>query len=297
MLLQIFNVIAPVFIVAGIGYAWYRRGLPFDNATIGGLVMTVGAPCLVFSSLTGIDVDAQAFRTVAAAAAACIVGMLLIGALTLKLAGMPLRVYLPTLVQPNTGNMGLPLTFMAFGEAGLALGVCFYAVNSVSQYTLGLALASGAFEPARLLRQPVIWALLAALLARAEPGAVPLFVSATAELLAGFVIPAMLLMLGTSIARLKLAGFARPAAMAVLRVLGGVALGYALVWLLDLEGIAAGVVIIQSAMPAAVFNIVFAEQFDNEPEQVAGVILLSTLLSFVTLPLLVAFALSQAAGS
>jgi predicted permease len=45
-------------------------------------------------------------------------------------------------------------------------------------------------------------------------------------------------------------------------------------------------------MPAAVFNYVFAERFDREPDKVAAVILLSTLLSVASLPLLVGVALS-----
>jgi hypothetical protein len=47
-----------------------------------------------------------------------------------------------------------------------------------------------------------------------------------------------------------------------------------------------GVLVIQAAMPVAVFNYLFAQYFKREPEQVAGMVVLSTAASFLTLPLL-----------
>ena len=74
----------------------------------------------------------------------------------------------------------------------------------------------------------------------------------------------------------------------------GPMVGLGVIWLLGLEGLAAGVVLLQAAMPAAVFNYVFAERNGRSPEQVAGAVLASTVLSMLTLPLLVAGALSLA---
>ena len=44
--------VAPVFVIAGIGFAWVKREQPFDNDTVSALVMYIGSPCLIFSSLT-----------------------------------------------------------------------------------------------------------------------------------------------------------------------------------------------------------------------------------------------------
>jgi malate permease and related proteins len=46
------------------------------------------------------------------------------------------------------------------------------------------------------------------------------------------------------------------------------------------------VLAIQSAMPVAVFNYLFAQLYRREPAEVAGMIVISTLISFVTLPAL-----------
>ena len=291
MLSQIFSVIAPVFLIAGIGFLWARRGMPFDNQTISSLVMNAGSPCLVFSSLTRIDLAGSAFTSVLLASIGILLGALILGAALLWILRLPMRTFLPSLVHPNTGNMGLPLALMAFGDTGLALGISYFFVNSVSQYTLGLAISSGTFSPMQLVRQPIIWAVALALLVRETDIAVPVFLANTTQIVGGLVIPAMLLMLGNSLASLKVAGLGTAAIIAVARLALGFGLGLAMISLLDLEHDVAGVVIMQATMPAAVFNYIFAERYGRQPEQVAAVILISTVLSFLTLPALVAFAL------
>ncbi len=292
MLSQIFSVIAPVFLIAGIGFLWAKRGMPFDNTTISNLVMNVGSPCLVFSSLTSIHLAGSAFTSVLMAAVGILIGALVLGAGLLILLRQPMRTFLPSLVHPNTGNMGLPLALMAFGDTGLALGISYFFINSVSQYTLGLTISSGRFSPALLIRQPIIWSVAFALLVREADVAVPEFLANTTRIAGGLVIPAMLLMLGNSLASLKIDGLGIASVIAVARLALGFGLGLAMIHLLHLEHDVAGVVIMQATMPAAVFNYVFAERYGQQPEKVAAVILVSTVVSFLTLPALVAFAIN-----
>lgn len=292
MLSQTFSVIAPVFLIAGIGFLWAKRGMPFDNTTISSLVMNVGSPCLVFSSLTSIHLEGSAFTSVLMAAVGILIGALVLGAGLLILLRQPMRTFLPALVHPNTGNMGLPLTLMAFGDTGLALGISYFFVNSVSQYTLGLTISSGRFSPAQLIRQPIIWSVAFALLVREADVAVPEFLANTTRIAGGLVIPAMLLMLGNSLASLKIDGLGIASVIAVARLALGFGLGLAMIHLLHLEHDVAGVVIMQATMPVAVFNYVFAERYGQQPEKVAAVILVSTVISFLTLPALVAFAIN-----
>ena len=72
----------------------------------------------------------------------------------------------------------------------------------------------------------------------------------------------------------------------------GLALGLTAIAVFDLSGPVAGVVLLQSTMPAAVFNFVFAERYNRDPDKVAAVILQSTLMAVLTLPLLVAWAIT-----
>src|SRR5262249_33885910 len=102
-----------------------------------------------------------------------------------------------------------------------------------------------------------------------------------------------LLSLGTSLTRLKLTGVARGFGFSLFRLAGGFAAALTVTTLFHLEGAARGAVLIQSSMPAAVFNYFFALRFNNRPDEVAAIVFISTIASFLTLPLLMAFVLSN----
>ena len=114
MIYEVISVIAPVFIIACIGYFWVQRSLPFDNATISSLVMYVGSPCLVYTSLTNNQAATDELGLMAIAAISVILSGLLLGWIFLKIVGWKTTTYLPALIHPNCGNMGLPLVLLAF---------------------------------------------------------------------------------------------------------------------------------------------------------------------------------------
>ena len=292
MLQAVLTVVTPVFLIAALGFVWIRREQPFDNHTISSLVMYLGSPCLIYSSLTTHAPSLPVLAEVAGAAVFVLVCSVAAALLFLRVVGWPVATYLPSLVQPNGGNMGLPVALLAFGETGLALGMAYFFVLSVSQYTLGLAVSSGTFQPSQLLKQPVIWAVVVVLTVLTTGYTPPRWFDETTRLLGGLTIPAMLLMLGTSLARLNVTDVGETLTIAVLRLLLGLALGYSAILIFDLSGVVAGIVLLQSTMPAAVFNYVFAERYQRNPDKVAAVILQSTLISVVTLPLLVAWAMT-----
>ena len=292
MISEVLTVIAPVFIIAGLGYFWVKRELPFDNATISSLVMYVGSPCLIYSALTSNAAETAALGTMGASAFLVILMSLIFSWVFLKIAGWKLTTYLPALIHPNCGNMGLPLVLLAFGQEGLALGMAYFFVNSISQYTLGMAISSGQFDIRQLMKQPIIWAVIFVLTVILGDFQMPKWFNSTTSILAGLTIPAMLIMLGTSLANLNVASLKETLTISFLRILLGLGLGLLVIEMLSLSGIMAGIVLLQSAMPSAVFNYVFADRFNRESDKVAAVILQSTLISALSLPLLVAWVIS-----
>ena len=292
MISEVLTVIAPVFIIAGLGYFWVKHELPFDNATISSLVMYVGSPCLIYSALTSNAAETAALGTMGASAFLVILMSLIFSWVFLKIAGWKLTTYLPALIHPNCGNMGLPLVLLAFGQEGLALGMAYFFVNSISQYTLGMAISSGHFDIRQLMKQPIIWAVIFVLTVILGVFQMPKWFNSTTSILAGLTIPAMLIMLGTSLANLNIASLKETLTISFLRILLGLGLGLLVIEMLSLSGIMAGIVLLQSAMPSAVFNYIFADRFNRESDKVAAVILQSTLISALSLPLLVAWVIS-----
>ena len=101
-------------------------------------------------------------------------------------------------------------------------------------------------------------------------------------------IPAQLVALGLALSRLRVTSLGRSVALAMLRLAAGAAVGWAVAEAFSLGPVASAVVILQSAMPVAVSSYLFAQMYNREPEEVAGMVLVSTILSFATLPLLLA---------
>ncbi|EWY37221.1 permease [Skermanella stibiiresistens SB22] len=284
LLSGMFAVIAPVFVVAALGFGWARAKLPYDSAFITTFAINVSTPCLVFSALTRMHIGGDQLWTMAVASVACIVLPGLISLPILLAARVPWRVYIPALSFPNCGNLGLPICLFAFGERGLSLGVMFFAAMAVGQFTIGPAIAAGRFNLKRLISTPVIYSVALALTAQLTETAVPKWISNTTGLMGNCAVPLMLFSLGVALARLRFAGTSRAITLSALRIVLGAAVGFGVSWAMDLDHLTRGVVILQSAMPVAVFNYLWALRYDNSPEEVAAMVLGSTALAFLVLP-------------
>jgi hypothetical protein len=291
MLADLFSVLAPVFVTAGIGFAWIKAGRTLDTNQFTPIIVFVGSPCLVFSTLMESGVDIGLLGQIAGIAILAHAAALTMGFLALKAGGYPLRAFLPSLMLPNTGNMGLPLCLFAFGDIGLALGIAYFTISALLQFTVGISIAAGGMSVKRALSTPHIYVVSLAVLLLWAGTTLPEWVSNTVHLIGQFTIPLMLLFLGVSLARLTVQGVGRAVILSVVRIGGGLAVGVLLVWAFGLTGPAAGVVLIQSSMPVAVFNYLFAQYYDNSPAEVAGLVVVSTAISFATLPFLLAFVL------
>ena len=286
LLIDIAAVIAPIFVIAGVGFAWGRSGRKFDTGMIGMLTVNFGVPSLILSTLTSLQVSLATFGAVAGLFALALAINAIVAAGILRLMRVDVAGFLPGTVFPNNGNMGLPLCLFAFGDEGLALGISVFVVGSIVNFTVGMAMASGRWAAKDVARTPTPWVVLVALAFLATGTNPPDWLANTARILGGMSIPLMLLALGVSLSRLKVQSVGRSVTLAVLRLGTGFAVALLIVWLFDLEGATRGVLILQCSMPAAVVNYIIAARFDRAPGEVAGLVVASTTISFATLPFL-----------
>lgn len=296
MLLTLLPILAPVFIATAIGFIWARSGAEYSSDFIGRLVMTVGTPCLLISSMANTEVELSSIARVALAAALVMAATGVMGYALLRFKGLDVATYLPPLVLPNNGNMGLPVCLFAFGEQGLALALGYFLVMMFITFTVGLAVAAGGqgWRPMckAVLSQPVLWAMLITLAMLLTDRDLPLWLSNTLELLGGFAIPLMMLTLGVSLARLKINKLKRSLLFSALRIGGGLAVAYAVCLLLGLSGPERGVVLLQSAMPVAVFTYILSLRYERDHQEVAAMVVTSTVMAFVALPGILVWVLS-----
>lgn len=288
---EVFSVIAPLVVLAGAGWLWAARGKPFQVDQVSLLVTNFGTPCLVMHSLLVAEVDRAMIGTMALATLVAMAAFMAINAAVLRLMNLSVRNYVAGLTFPNAGNAGLSLSLFAYGQPGLALGIIFFAVSSLGNFTVGQSILAGRGNLGTVLRSPMIWAVLigvAGNLLQVQP---PLWVMRSLQVAGGIAIPLMLFTLGVSLATLKVNDLRRGLVLSALRLLAGLGAGFGLSWLLGLEGMARGVFIIQCAMPVAVVNYIFAVRYNRDPQTMASLVVISTLLSFATLPALLALVL------
>ncbi|MEH6616650.1 MAG: AEC family transporter [Porticoccus sp.] len=291
MLFELWNVIAPVLVCTAIGVFWGRSSTPYAAEFVSRAVMNIGAPCLVISAISQAEISGQGFAQVALAASLIFIGTAALAVLVIRYSGGDIRSLLSAVVFPNNGNMGLPLCLFAFGEEGLALALAFFLVQMTALMTGGVALMSrantGLVPMLRdLAKQPLIYSIVVALWLLSSDTTLPLWIDSTVELLAGFTIPLMLITLGVSLSNLTTTGWWRSIGFSVLRIGGGLVFAWIVVSLLGLTGTVKNVVFLQSIMPAAVFNYLLALKFDRDPNAVAGIVVASTVMALVAVPLL-----------
>ena len=284
-------VIAPVFLVSSVGFIWGRLQQPFDHSFVTKIVTNVGAPALVFVTLVQSPFPLADLGRMGAASLSCLIVFAVVAGLGLHLAGLSQRIFLPSLVFPNIGNMGLPVCLYAFGPRGLALAMINFTVVTICQFSFGPAIAQGEISLGRLLRVPFLYAAILAVGAAQIGVAVPQWLLNTLTLIGNVTIPLMLMGLGAALSQFAARDKKRQFILSAARIGLGLGGSFAVATAFGLTGAERGVIIIQGAMPTAVFNYLFARMYDNDPDEIAGLVLLSTLLGYLCLPFILALAM------
>src|SRR5690606_37458392 len=237
MVYELFSILAPIVISVGIGFFWGKSGTDYPADFISRIVMYVGTPCLIVGAMARVEVDAAIMGEVMLATAVTMAAMGVAAWILLRLLKLDIPAYLPPLIFPNNGNMGLPLCLFAFGELGLALALGSFMVMMIATFTVGLMIVSAGGWSDRLkdmARQPVIYAMAIALAMLITGSKLPLWLDNTATLIGGFAIPLMTITLGVSLSTMKIATWRRSLGFSVMRIYGGLGLAWIACWALDI---------------------------------------------------------------
>jgi len=303
LVLQILeNVIAPVFIIIVTGFV-IRRLTSIETGSLSEIILYAFTPCLVFTEIIqsslGVRTWAEiSFITVATALVMMCVSWSIGKALGLGKKSMSAFVLSTSLV--NTGNYGLPVNLLAFGQTGLELAVVYFVVSSVLSYTLGVFIASHGTQSLKeslrsVMRLPHIYAVFAAFAVRLLGVAVPEPVLQPLNLMGQATIPAMLVVLGMELAQPALkpnsVDWPLVSLSSALKLLFPIIPVILLSTLIGFGGLGRNVTLVQACMPTAVLAVIFTVKFKGDSQFVTKVIILSTLMSIVTLTLLLSFIL------
>lgn len=275
----------PVLICTAIGMGWGYRNIPYPLGFVSTLVTVVAIPGLVFHTLVTTRLAPQHILSVALAATCGIAVMGVISAVLLRLFGLPVRPLVTTSTFPNAGNLGLPLSELAFGDTGLSVAVAFFAVCSFLQHTVGVHIVASSARVKGSLFSPVMIAAVLAVVLRALDITVPVWALESRRLLGSLTVPLMLISLGYTLVTISHGGIRQGAYVGMIRLLVGLVGGTLVINILDQPPDIARATLLQMMMPVAVINYMYAERFTDRGDTAAGAVLSSTAVFLLLCPL------------
>jgi predicted permease len=287
----VIQIVAPVFLLGAIGFGWVRMGFEYHVDFVTRLGINLAVPALVFTALMKSPVDPQALGalTLAAIVAHVAIGLLL--AIGLWFAGLSLRTFLAPMTFGNTGNLGLPLASLSFGQAGLGYGVVILAVTSILSFSIGVWVVAGGGSLRKILTQPLVIATILGAVFLSQGWQTPQVLTNALELLGQMAIPLMLITLGVAVARITPAHVMQAVGLSLVKLAVCATVGFGVAQIFALEHAAYGVLVLQMCTPVGVSSYLLAEKFSADGDTVAGLVVVSTLMSVISLPILLAIVL------
>tara|TARA_B100000700_G_scaffold318289_1_gene411191 strand:- start:414 stop:1316 length:903 start_codon:yes stop_codon:yes gene_type:complete len=292
--IKLFEVLFPVFFVIGIGYYLGKKNPKIDTSFITNFAANIGTPAMIIYAVTSTGINFETFKDYFWYYLLAITAFAIVGIPTLYfLKTKDIIRELPPLIMPNTGNMGVPICLFAYGTEGLGVSASITSIIILFHFTVGVFLADRKFNLYIILKNPPFYAILFSAIVLYYNLTLPTVIINTTEWLMYATIFLILMSLGIALVRLKVFSFSKAIICSLTRMLLGPLIGFLLILYFKLDGFAAGVLLIQCSMPSAVLNYLVASMYSPKKivDSVASTIVVSTLMSFVTIPIVVYFAL------
>ena len=292
--IKLFEVVFPVFFVVGIGYYLGKKNPKIDTKFITNFAANIGTPAMVIYAVTSTGINFEIFRDYFWYYLLAIICFSIVGIINLFLINTKDIIReLPPLIFPNTGNMGLPICLFAYGSQGLGVSASITSLIILMHFTVGVFLADRKFNLDVIIKNPPFYAIIFSAIVLFYEIDMPLFVINTTEWFMYVTIFLILMSLGIALTRLKVFSLNNAVISSITRMFIGPLIGIGLIWFFDLEGFAAGVLLIQCSMPSAELNYLVGSIYSPKKvvDSVASTIVVSTVMSFITIPIVVYFAL------
>lgn len=289
---ELLSVVLPTFLIIFIGFIFGKIRKP-DLSIVSDIVIYIALPALAITSMLDKKIVLANAARIWGSAVFVIIGVgviafIIFTLLKKKHSGL----YLPISIM-NAVNIPFPIIYLVYGSEGLYAATLYMIPCSILTYSLGIYIASGKDWKTSLkevFKIPPIYASLIGLMLNLFEVSVPDIILRPLEIIGLMTIPLVLLVLGNNLSRMKsITSIPTTLLSSFLRVGVGLGLGLLAVELFDLTGILRAVVILESAMPAAVNAAIITTRYKNEAELVSSVVFVTTIASLVTIPFILSF--------
>jgi len=284
--------------IVAVGWALRHFGVlrREDARPINNIIIYAGLPALIFQAVHPAKLDLSLGLIAGIAWVVFIAAVLLawIASRSLKLSRTVAGGFIIAAALGNTGYIGYPVAQAFLGEQGLVREIFYDIFGTVAAFLfVGLLIAEkmGSSEEAKVnpiieaLKFPAVLALFAALLL--HPVAIPPLVSDGLDALATLVVPLIMISVGLSLRPRALREYAVPlAVLGAIRLLVAPLIALGLGSLASAEQSIVQLVVLAAGMPTMMLTLVIGERFGLDTDFIAGAILVTTVVSVVTIPLM-----------
>ena len=277
-------ILFPIFGIIAAGYFYARHHKP-EMAVANRLNMDVFVPALVFAAMAGKSFDLAAYAPLALGGFIVLATCGLLAWPLARLIGSQPKTLVPPMMFNNSGNIGLPLAVLAWGEEALPAAVILFMVENTLHFSFGARLLDPHARLLTLWRVPVVAAAIAGLAVAMLkiPIWQPLVIAI--KMLGDVSVPLLLFSLGVRMTDVSFREWKVATGSALLRPIAGMLIAAGVIQLLGLQGREAAMLLVFGALPPAVLNFLFAERYKQEPERVASIVLIGNLAALIFLPL------------
>lgn len=281
-----FDILGPVLVLVAIGVG-AGRWLGLKPEPFAKLAYWIIGPAFMFDSLAKAGLPSDALLRIGAASLAAVaVSGIVAALLSARLPRGRRNSIITTGIYGNTGNFGVAIVVFTFDESALPFAAVALVVVNTTGLIVGIALAHGGWIGlAQAFTKPMTLVVVPALVVNGTGAELPPIIDRPVALLAGAIIPVMLITLGIQLQQMGMPRIDLDVGRSLFaKLLVQPVAAMAIVPLLDLTDEAAGAVVLQAAMPAAVFTAVLAIEQEARPDETATIVMAGTIASLVTLP-------------
>ena len=290
---RILSIILPVFITIALGYGygrWRGDSVRAEMVPVNRISIDVLCPLLVLTSFASKDFDLSANINLIVAGMVISLGSGLLAWPVARLLGYDARTFVPPMMYNNCGNMGLPLAALAFGSAGLPAAVALFMAGSLVYFSAGIKIiesrrGTGGHASWKFLTSPMMLAMIAGIVLAATRVAIPGGLFKSMQMLGEACIPLMLFALGVRMLDVSFRSWRIGLVGALVCPLSGIAVAWLLDGMFAFSADQRGQLYLFAALPPAVLCFLVAEQFGQEPDKVAAIVMLGNLAAVVFVPL------------
>jgi hypothetical protein len=290
MIIQIFSIIFPVVAIVLVGYFYASKYQP-NMDTANNINMNIFLPALMFSVLSKESFQIQNYQMLALSGVLVVLGSGVIAWIVAKALNINIKTFVPPMMFNNTGNVGLPIAVLAFGEIALGAAVVLFAIEMLLHFTFGAYILSKNTNFISIFKSPILIATLLGLFVNLVDLQFWLPMTQMLDLLGDAAIPLLLFTLGTRLIGINYSDWKLGALGSILCPLSGLIVMLLIIQFVELEHLHYQQLILFAVLPPAVLNHMMAEKYNQQPETVASIVMIGNVGSLIVLPLALYFIL------